>query len=76
MPFWEVFAHFLIGKGTIFGPKSGLRKSLLLIAKTMFLITKIHILILITLSLCSMDSAFGNTFFTLISAFPIVDYPE
>ena len=24
MPFWEVFAHFLIGKGLIFGPKSGL----------------------------------------------------
>ena len=27
-PFWEVFAHFLIGKGQIFGPKSGLGKSL------------------------------------------------
>ena len=24
IPFWEVFAHFLIGKGLIFGPKSGL----------------------------------------------------
>ena len=26
--FWEVFAQFLIGKGPIFGPKSGLTKSL------------------------------------------------
>ena len=28
-PFWEVFAHFLIGKELIFGCKSGLGKSLL-----------------------------------------------
>ena len=27
-PFWEVFAHFLFGKGPVFGPKSGLGKSL------------------------------------------------
>ena len=27
-PFWAVFAYFIIGKGLIFGPKSGLRKSL------------------------------------------------
>ena len=27
-PFWEVYAHFWIGKGPIFGPKSGLEKSL------------------------------------------------
>ena len=28
-PFWEVFAQFWIGKGLIFGPKSGLGKSLI-----------------------------------------------
>ena len=27
-PFWEVFAHFLFGKGLIFSPRFGLGKSL------------------------------------------------
>ena len=27
-PFWEVFVHFLIGKGLIFGPIFGLEKFL------------------------------------------------
>ena len=28
-PFWEVFAHFLIGKGPVFSPRFDLGKSLL-----------------------------------------------
>ena len=33
-PFREIFAHFLIWKGLIFGPKSGLGKSLTLLIRT------------------------------------------
>ena len=33
-PLWEVFVHFSIGKGPIFGPKSGLAKSLHILGHT------------------------------------------
>ena len=34
-PFWEVFAHFGIGKGPILGPRSGLGKSLVSMTRKM-----------------------------------------